>query len=256
MGLKDKVSKADVKQAEVDDGIDDTKIDDVLESEEAEVVETPKTKATDAEPGTDVAVKPEAHLPAESHSAQAVIASLAQMGFEGLELDFSSFVGVVLNDGEFECTNGKVMNEFGIRITKTRAKYAFRSNHEKDDDVEVVYSYDKNAATDPDSKVFEKIQEWKEEAADVKERKDYLEVWGTVEEVYEGDKEMEGSMVTLSIPPTSKGRLAGHIVTQQANLGLEPSGYLTLIKKGEKVTGVTHPFYPWDFGLVKGSANS
>ena len=237
---------ANVDTPKVEDNLVDKPVDDVLEAE-ATVVENEPA----AETGKAVATTTAASAPTVGGGgAKAVLNSLAEAGFEGLDLDFSSFTSIVLNDGQFECSNGKVLDSKGFkcRITRTRKKYAFRSNHLEAKDVEVVYSYELTDASRPDSNVAKKIAEWKADGHDMKEVKEYLEVWGTMEDDM-GDGEMNQSLVMISIPPTSKGRISGYLATEQMK-GHQPSDYITHFYRGEKVTKVDFPYYPWAFKVA------
>lgn len=231
--------------------VGDPEAESVLDPVAAPVAEPVKTE----EAGKAVVAAPaHGNLPAHQESGtgtKAALATLANAGFEGLDLDFSSFTSIVLNDGQFECSNGKTLPHegFDCRITRTRKKYAFRSSHAEQKDVEVVYSYDMNDRNVPDSAVAKKIAEWREGGHDCKEVKEYIEVWAMMENDGTKDREMDGELVMLSIPPTSKGRISGFLMTQQMKQ-LLPSDFITRVYRGEKVTRVDFPYYPWAFRLA------
>ena len=227
----------------------------VVEIQQSEVLEDVTQEApvqTQPAPATMPATTGSS-LPA-SNSAAGAIDELAQQGFAGLGLDFSSFVGIVLN-GNFITTDNQEIDSrdgFGIRIQATRPKFAYRSNHVSDDDVEVVYSYDANAAKDPHSPVSVKIAEWQQEGADVGEVKEYLEVWGLMEDDGDLGGTLNDQLVTLSIPPTSKGRLSGFLTTQFMKGHRNPTDFVTVCKAGKKIGGanVRHAFTPWAFEMA------
>ena len=103
---------------------------------------------------------------------------LAEEGFEGVDVDYSSFLGITLNK-QFETSEGHELPNSGflVRLAQSRKKYCFRNDNPVEDDVEVAYSYDRNADTDPESPVFAAVQKWHEEGLKVDSVKEYLEVW-------------------------------------------------------------------------------
>lgn len=231
--------------------------ENVVEVQPSEVFEEAVAEApveTGPAPTTTVPVtSAPAALPADG-SAMGAIEGLAEQGFSGLGLDFSSFVGIVLN-GNFMTTDNQEIDSrdgFGIRIQRSRPKFAFRSDHVSDDDVEVVYSYDVNAANDPHSPVAAKIAEWQQGGFNVGEIKEYLEVWGLMEDDGDLDGNLNGQLVTLSIPPTSRGRLSGFLATQFMKGHRNPAHFVTVCKAGKKVGGanVRHAFTPWAFEMA------
>lgn len=229
------------KETTVIDGEVVSQADDVLD--QAAEVEDEATQ-----PGTSVIEAPTTAVSTDVRGNTSVMDELAQEGFEGLELDFSSFTGIVLNGGNFENAGTKQplrSREFFVKVTRTRSKWAWKSNHDNDRDKVVVYSYDENAANDPDSKVAAAIAEWKKEGKNVGEIKRYLEVWAFMVDCPE-DPDLNGCLVSMSIPPTSIGRMSGYLFTLK-NLKKKLFDVTTRVNTGKKVTNVDFPFTPWDF---------
>lgn len=222
-------------------------IDGELLEAEGEILDAPVEEEA-AQPGTALTEAPTTAVSTDVRGNVSAMNELAQEGFEGLELDFSSFTGIVLNGGNFENAGTKQplrSREFFVKVTRTRSKWAWKSNHDNDKDKVVVYSYDENAANDPDSKVAAAIAEWKKEGKNVGEIKRYLEVWAFMVDCPE-DADLNGCLVSMSIPPTSIGRMSGYLFTLK-NLKKNLSDVTTRVSTGTKVTNVDFPFTPWDF---------
>jgi hypothetical protein len=183
-----------------------------------------------------------------------IITDLQGEGFEGTELDYSSFLNVTLNK-QIETSEGQELpnNGFLVRLASARKKFCFRNNNPVEDDVEVAYSYDLNAPLDPESQVAKSIAKWKEEGLDLAPGKDgikeYLEVLAQIiDDKVDGDQagELNGKLITIQIAPTSQGRWAGYLVQLKlAKKGI--SDVKTLCRRGKKVESGKFPFYPWDF---------
>lgn len=183
-----------------------------------------------------------------------IMDSLAEEGFEGTELDYSSFLNVTLNK-QIESSEGHELPNSGflVRLASARKKYCFRNNNPVEDEVEVAYSYDIDAPNDPESPVAKAIAKWKEEGLDLAPGKDgvkeYLEVLAQIlDDKVEGEKagELNFKLITIQIPPTSQGRWAGYL-TQLKLAKQNISDVVTLVRRGKKVESGKFPFYPWDF---------
>jgi len=183
-----------------------------------------------------------------------IMQSLNEEGFEGTELDYSSFLNVTLNK-QIETSEGHELPNSGflVRLASARKKYCFRNNNPVEDEVEVAYSYDINAPQDPESQVAKSIAKWREEGLDLAPGKDgvkeYLEVLAQIlDDKIEGEQagELTGKLITIQIAPTSQGRWAGYLM--QLKLAKKQiSEVVTLVRRGKKVESGKFPFYPWDF---------
>lgn len=185
---------------------------------------------------------------------QQILDDLAAEGFEGTELDFSSFLNVTLNKS-IETSEGHELPNSGflVRLASARPKYCFRNNNPVEEEVEVAYSYDRNAHLDPESPVYAAIQKWKEEGLDLAPGTDGLKVYQEVmammiEDNLEGEEAgtLVGRLITIQVAPTSKGRWAGYLA-QLAMNKKKPSDVYTLVRRGKKIESGKFPFFPWDF---------
>ena len=227
----------------------------VLE-EEPVVVEEPKeqpaqastsTAITQANPSTGVA--PSSRV--QGAFLAQIMEDLREEGFEGTELDYSSFLNITLNK-QIETSEGQELPNTGflVRLASSRTKYCFRNNNPVEDEVEVAYSYDREAHKDPESQVAKKIAEWKEQGLDLGEVKEYVEVLAVMlDDKVEGDAagELNGKLITIQVAKTSKGRWAGYIAQLKMAGVKNVSDVKTLVRRGKKVESGKFPFYPWDF---------
>ena len=179
-----------------------------------------------------------------------VLDQLAEAGFGGLHIDWTSFPTVVLNQGEFETADGNPLgaDSITVRMMQTRNRYVLRTNVANDDDAELAYTYDLAELTNPESDVAQKVISWQKEGLDYKV-KEYIEVVAVVEDA---DSSLDQQMVLLQIPPTSTGRLSGYIASNRMVKKLSAEQYLTRCYKGEKVSKAAKPFYPWAFEFISG----
>lgn len=180
-----------------------------------------------------------------------ILKDLQEEGFEGVELDYSSFLNVILNK-TIETSEGQELPAAGflVRLAGSRSKFCFRNNNPVEDEVEVAYSYDRNADKDPESPVFAKIKEWKEAGLELDDVKEYQEVLAIMlDDKLEGEQagELNGKLITIQVAPTSKGRWAGYLTQLRMGGHKNISDVKTLVRRGKKVESGKFPFYPWDF---------
>ena len=138
----------------------------VLDEEPAPAAEAAATNAQAPQAETGTSIQPAAAgntavaVHGRSSFFQQILADLAEEGFEGIELDYSSFLNVTLNKQIETSEGGELPNAgFKVRLASARKKYCFRNNNPVEDEVEVAYSYDLNAPNDPESVVAQKIKE-------------------------------------------------------------------------------------------------
>ena len=180
-----------------------------------------------------------------------IISQLAEEGFEGTELDYSSFLNITLNK-QIETSEGTELPNSGflVRLAGSRLKYCFRNNNPVEDEVEVAYSYNKDDHLNAESEVAQKIAKWKEEGLELADVKVYTEVLAVMlDDKLDGDQagELNGRLVTIQVAPTSRGRWAGYLAQLKMNNVKDVSGVATLVRRGKKVESGKFPFYPWDF---------
>lgn len=223
------------------------------EQEQAEeVVETaaaaePETATPAPAASKAVASKPQTSVVSQTQASSVFLNKLRENGFEGLDIDWTSFPIIVLNQGEFETSDGNELgnDSFIVRVQRSRKRFVFVTDVDKDheDDKELAYTYDTAELDDPNSELAQKVAEWKEEGIGyfVKE---YLEAFALVDDP---NCRLNGKMVLLQIPPTSKGRFSGFLFEIGMTQGLLPHEIRMRCTKGEKVKKAKTPFYPWQF---------
>lgn len=186
-------------------------------------------------------------------SQSAVLHELANEGHEGLKIDFSSFPGIVLKDGEFQLTGStRCFNAqlgFDGIVTGSKEKFAMRVGG--DDDGDVVFSDHKADFENPETEVGKKVAEWR--VAGLKpELKTYLEAYTMITNVAdEAAADLVGELVVVQVSPTSVGRYSGYVATQMFKHKVSPSGFVTHFGRGEKITSGKFPYYPWSFKFVE-----
>ena len=192
--------------------------------------------------------------PQKAASQAAVLNSMAERGFEGLKLDFSSFPGIVLKDGEFQVSGSTKAFDgkkgFDGVITGTRKKVAMRVGG--DDDGDVIFADDPKQFSDPNTEVGAKVQEWKANGLKP-ELKEYIEAFTMITAIHDVEANCDdliGNLVVVQVSPTSCGRFSGYTATQKMKSGVDPDGYVTNFSRGEKITNTKFPFYPWNFKFV------
>lgn len=220
---------------------------DVLEPVDSEVEIPQAPEATHHA----VAVHQEAPAPAvTSERTGDVVSQLADEGFEGLEINFTSFDVIILEKSAFASASGKkVKEDFEVVLQKTRSKFLFSSLHADTDKTEAVYSYNEHADTQ-DPEVMAKIAAWKEQDGVGYTKKRYIEALAIMVDD-KGTGELNNEMVLLQIPPASIGKISGHIVQGRMKGYSSPSEYTTIVGVGPKVGEGQKAFYPWVFSIKK-----
>lgn len=221
---------------------------------EPEVVK-PAEKAADAYVETK-AVQTATQSTAVSQRAAsnaAVLGELAASGHEGLNLDFSSFPGIVLKDGEFQLTGStrsfNAVTGFEGVVTGSREKFAMRVGG--DDDGDVVFAQHAAEFDNIELECGKKVAEWKANGLNP-ELKKYLECYVMISTIHdETAKDLEGELVVVQVSPTSVGRYSGYAATQKFKHQATPDAYVTLFSRGEKITSGKFPYYPWKFSFVQ-----
>ena len=175
------------------------------------------------------------------------VQDLAEAGFEGLEIDWTSFPTISLKtEGVFVDIEGQDYGtSFDCRIMGSKKRYVYRAVPVQDNKRDVAFSYDKET-THNGKAVAEVMAEWKALGKHIEE-KEYLEVM--LEMVAPGES-YDGEYRLVSISPTSKGRFSKHAMVAHARGNGDPSAVVTRISVGPKVTKVQNPFYPFHFEIA------
>lgn len=171
-----------------------------------------------------------------------VQADLENDGFAGLDFGFGSFPVVSLqNTGQFESSEGGSLgNDFYATILGSVPKWIYK-NDQKGPAEEFFYTFDRqfSMAGEPIEDILLKWKGkgWKHEV------KKYLDVQAQMVT----QDEDNGTLVLLSIPPTSITKLSGYMATVKGRHGKKVQEVVTHITLGEKVTKTQYPFHPWAF---------
>ena len=236
----------------------ETPAEEVVAAPAEEVVEV--ETAAPAEEVGEVVAKPETALPAvhtdtppvaaepKTADVGSVGARLEEQGAHGLELDWTSFETIVLDKGEFCTSDGEELDVepntgFDVIIMRTEEKFAVSSNHEDDDDREVVYCSSLDEITTEGTAAFEAVQKWKEEDEVDYSHKKYVDAFCVI--LDEAVAEQSGEVATLQISPASVGKFSGYMHTMEWARGLKLGEYITRVSRGKKITKTKNDFYPW-----------
>lgn len=220
---------------------------EVVEATEAVLEEetTHEPEATQAEASVPATVA--SAVPAVASGGGAVVNQLADSGFTGLKIDWTSFPTIVLDNGDFCTADGNTLDtprEIHVRLMQSRSRYVLRTNTDDDDDAELAYTYDMSELDNPESDLAVKVTKWKEEEGLDYSIKEYIEAVAVVED---DASQLNGEMVLLQIPPTARGRFSGFVTSNTLTGKGEPSAYITRCYAGAKVTKAKKPFVPWAF---------
>lgn len=226
------------------DKVDKTVIDNVEAAEKEEQRETAlaEVKATKEVAAPEATA--EGNLPTKAVDP---MAALAALGFENLQIDFTSFPTMVINKGKIRVSGGEVVDDgesFEFIIMDKRKTFLFRGIEDRDSDPELAYSDDKEHINMTGEPVADKIAEWKEKGWDV-EIKDYFIVMG---KMVGGD--LDGEIIQIQIPKTSIGRFDGLLVSI-AIAGNNPKEVVVKALVGKEIGSGLKAFNPWDFKLAK-----
>lgn len=211
----------------------------------AEVVDRPNAESESDRP--DVIENPPSVVSgkAMAGSTGGALGALAEDGFEGLDLGFGAFPIIVLqNTGDFTSSDGAELGtEFDCVVMNSRNKFICKNTGNPKDDEDFFYSYDKEVNTSGED-VKVKIAEWKGKGWGY-EWKPYLDV---AAQIHGGDN--DGELVMFSIPKTSITRFSGYLASVKMKEGVPPSGVVTRVYRGDKITKVKYPFFPWAFKMI------
>lgn len=174
---------------------------------------------------------------------------MAAEGFEGMNLTGMSFDRVKLHEGQFllgseETKLGELIH---VQIMSSREIYVVRQY--SGNGAEMFYSYDKAGKLKTDgSSAQEVLDEWLEDGYGTPESpleiKTYIEAMAVL--VNRTD-DYDQHMVSLSIPPASKDRLAGAFAVGRQRLQAGPTQLVIECKVGAKVGSGEEAFRPWIF---------
>jgi hypothetical protein len=181
---------------------------------------------------------------ATSLTTSGVQGDLANQGFDGLDFGFGSFPVITLqNDGTFQSSEGGSLGtDFYCCVLGSTPKWIYK-NDQKGPAEDFFYTFDRQFSVQGES--IEDIlagwvqKGWKHEI------KKYLDVQAQLV----SQDEDNGTLVLLSIPPTSISKFSGYLATVTGRHNKQVQSVVTHIKLGEKVTKVKYPFHPWAFAF-------
>lgn len=205
-----------------------------------------------------VAVKAESTVvtaaPGAAGSAMAAFENeMAAQGFEGMQLTGMSFDRVKLHEAQFllGSEDTQLGTAIKVQIMSTRKIYVVRQF--SGNGAEMFYSYDPAGKFKTDgSSAEETLAEWREDGYGTPEApleiKTYIEGMAML---VGRDDEYEQHMISLSIPPASRDRLAGAFaVGRQRFKCTDPANLIIECKVGAKVGSGEEAFRPWIFKAV------
>jgi hypothetical protein len=253
---------AQVQEAEAEPVAQATAAAEVVEPEAVKAaVEPEAVKAAEVQPeqvaAQQVAVKAESTAVVTNTERQASAAKqftedMASQGFEGLNITGMSFDRIKLDEGKFLLGSEEIPlgEEIEVNILSTRNIYIVRQF--AGEGAELFYSYDKHGKTLSDGTSAQEIlDEWlgdgygtPDEPLDIKE---YIEAMAQLKN---REDEYDEHMVSLSIPPASKDRLAGAIAVGVRKNACAPGELIIKAKVGAKVGKGEKAFRPWTFTCV------
>ena len=241
------------------EGVEATVTADVVVEEVAQVAEeVVAAEAGEVGASTTVAVAEPATGTAVSVTQQRTNAMAqfkedqAASGYEGMDLTSFSFDRIKLHEGKFLIGQEETPlgESFQCVVMATRRLFVVRQS--TDNDAESYYSYDAKGATLTDgSSAEEKLAEWLDDGYGTPDSPlDIREYSEAMALVVNRDDEYDQAMVTLSIPPASRARLAGMAFQASSRHKRELNGVVLECQVGKKAGEGSKSFRPWLFKLV------
>jgi hypothetical protein len=168
-------------------------------------------------------------------------------GFDGLELDWTSFPTISLkNTGMFEDTDGTVYgSEFRAKIIGSCPRYIYRALTRgvvDDNRNDTAFSYDRSTSTRGVPIAHLKAM-WEAQGKEVEE-KCYTElrlIMDAPNAPYDGEWRL------ASIPAMSRGRFSGFFMQLSHLTNGSPQDQTVRFYAGDRVTKAKQPFIPWAF---------
>lgn len=188
-----------------------------------------------------------------------------EQGNSGMELDRTSFPVVVLDSGNF-CDNvtkddfeleGEKLNKeflFEPMAWKKRVVYTVTpAGSTKDDDGDFYVLMDDGVTFHTGELKSEVLSVAEADGADIK-HKEYVDYIVIMYAPKDTNAENPLGLVSLSIPPASKGRVAGAVMTYQAKnrcIVKSPTDCLFKAYVGGKIVKDRNTYYPWAFTVLR-----
>lgn len=181
---------------------------------------------------------------ATSLATSGVGGALASEGFDGLDFGFGSFPMITLqNDGTYQSSEGgNLGSDFYCQILGSTPKWIYK-NDQKGPAEDFFYTFDRVYSVQGEP-IEEILAGWKAKGWEFEVKK-YLDVQA---QMVTNDED-NGTLVLLSIPPTSITKFSGYLATVAGRHGRQVASVVTHVKLGDKVTKVKYPFHPWAFAF-------
>ena len=181
----------------------------------------------------------------------------------GLKLDAFSFPLIVQEKGSYRFTDdnsflGNAGKSFEMIINGTRAKHYYKQVPKvPNEEVEGHYSFDEpgpEATTAGGEFIAEITTKWEAEGWRW-ECKDYLDVQGVVVDEKDGKfGEHHGKYATLSVSPSSVGKISGKILEICKRYGSDTTQHVVEFSAPTKVGTGEKAFYPFSMRYVRPAA--
>lgn len=178
-------------------------------------------------------------------------------GFDDLDddLGWNSFPLVKLQDGSFLIKDSD--EEFGhldVVILSTQKKWLYkaRQSTSEDEEIPIAFTYDDKLSTKgiPLQEVFDEWRQNGDMTGAHPVQAVYREVLAMILGTSDAKSAMNGKMVILNIPPTSRGKLSGYRKDLRLLKGLSLNEVVTRCSKGKRIENGQKSFSPWAFSLV------
>lgn len=211
-------------------------------------------EAAAEKPKQDLAVKQDSAVATVAEKTKGVMAAFGQEmaaeGFEGMELTGMSFDRLKMHEGKFQL--GSEETDMGdtiyVQVMSTREIFVVRQHDGEDSPM--YYSYDPAGRTLSDgSSAADTLEKWLDDGygegtENPLQIKTYIEGMAML---VKRDDEYASHMVSLSIPPASKSRLAGAFAVGRQRFGVGPGQLVVKCVVGKKVGSGSTAFRPWIF---------
>lgn len=204
-----------------------------------------------------VAVKTESTAVATNAERQASASEqftndMAAQGYEGMAITGMSFDRLKLHEGRFQLGSEEISlgEELQLVVLSTRNIYVVRQF--AGEGAEMFYSYDKQGQTLSDgTSAKDTLDKWKDDGygteTDPLDIKEYIEA---MSQLKNRNDEYNDHMVSLSIPPTSKARLAGAMAVGIRKFQCPPGDLVLKCSVGKKIGTGDKAFRPWNFAAI------
>ena len=170
--------------------------------------------------------------------------ALEESGFHGLDFGFGSFPMITLqNDGTYQSSEGGSLgSDFYCILLGSTPKWIYK-NDQKGPAEDFFYTFDREFSVQGEP-IDDILAGWKQKGWE-HEVKKYLDVQAQLVT----DDDDNGTIVLLSVPPTSITKFSGYAATVAGRHKRNLSAVITHVTLGDKVTKVKYPFHPWAFSF-------